>query len=103
MLRGCVVRLPSTGPHPQNEPVAADDALRRFHCVITLAPEPLTRDFGRVAQEVIAQLPGLLGTKVEITVGIAAEHDEGFPDHVVRAVSENAGTLKFTDFSFEDG
>ncbi len=84
------------------EPVPASGAPRRFHGSVELAPERLTRDFGRVAQEVISQLSALLGTKVDITVEISATYGDGFPDQVVRAVSENAKTLKFTDFAFED-
>jgi hypothetical protein len=34
----------------------------RFHGVVTLDPERLNRDFGRVVQEVISHLTGLFGT-----------------------------------------
>jgi hypothetical protein len=52
--------------------------------VVTLDPERLNRDFGRIAQEVISHLTGLLGTEVEITVEIAARNADGFPDLAVR-------------------
>jgi hypothetical protein len=74
----------------------------RFHGVVPLDPERLNRDFGRVAQEVVSHLTGLLGTEVEITVEIAARNDSGFPDATVRNVTENAKTLRFTDHDFEE-
>ena len=69
---------------------------------MTLSPERYSRDFGKVAQEVIQHLSGLLGTAVEITVEIGATNEQGFPDTAIRAVSENARTLHFTDFGFEE-
>ena len=74
----------------------------RFHGVVTLDPERLNRDFGRVAQEVISHLTGLLGSEVEITVEIAARNADGFPDATVRNVTENAKALRFTDHDFEE-
>jgi hypothetical protein len=90
----------------QSEPgEAGGEALQRpvrFHGVVRLNPERLSRDFGQVATEVVSHLASLLGTKVEVTVEIAAHNDEGFPDTTVRNVSENVKTLKFDDFGFED-
>jgi hypothetical protein len=74
----------------------------RFHGVVTLDPERLNRDFGRVVQEVISHLTGLFGTEVEIIVEIVAKNAEGFPDPTVRNVTENARTLRFTDHDFEE-
>ncbi len=62
----------------------------------------MNRDFGKVSAEVIAHLTSLLGTDVTITVEIAAANSEGFPDATVRNVTENAKTLKFTDYGFEE-
>jgi hypothetical protein len=40
---------------------------------------------------------------VTVTIDVAAEIPEGAPNHVVRAVTENIRTLKFTTGSgFED-
>jgi predicted AAA+ superfamily ATPase len=74
----------------------------RFHAAVDLDPERLNRDFGKVSAEVIAHLTSLLGTQVTITVEIAASNDEGFPDAIVRNVTENSKTLKFTDYGFEE-
>ncbi|MCP9484920.1 MAG: DUF499 domain-containing protein [Gaiellaceae bacterium MAG52_C11] len=82
--------------------VAPDDGkLRRFYGSVRVDPGRLNRDFGRVAQEVISHLSGLVDARVEITIEVRAEHDEGFPDDVVRTVSENARTLKFEPQGFE--
>jgi predicted AAA+ superfamily ATPase len=75
----------------------------RFHAAVDLDPERLNRDFGKVSAEVIAHLTSLIGTDVHITIEIAATNTGGFPDATVRNVVENAKTLKFTDYGFEDG
>jgi hypothetical protein len=59
------------------------------------------RDASRIAEEVIAHLSGLLGTRVTVTLEIEAEIPSGAPDHVVRTVTENSRTLKFTSQGFE--
>lgn len=74
----------------------------RFHAAVELDAERLNRDFGKVSAEVISHLTSLLGTDVTITVEIAATNQDGFPDTTVRNVTENAKTLKFTDYGFED-
>ncbi len=47
-------------------------------------------------------LNGLLGAEVEVTIEIHARVPEGIPDAVVRTVSENARTLKFAQFEFDE-
>jgi hypothetical protein len=59
------------------------------------------RDAGRVADEVIAHLAGLVGATVKVTLDIAAEIPSGAPDQVVRTVTENSRTLKFKSQGFE--
>ena len=59
------------------------------------------RDAGRIADEVVAHLSGILGAKVRVTLEIEAEIPSGVPDNVVRTVTENCRTLKFTDQGFE--
>ena len=49
----------------------------------------------------IAHLSGLVGTTVKVTLEIEAEIPSGDPDHVVRTVTENGRTLKFTSQGFE--
>ena len=59
------------------------------------------RDAGRIGEEVIAHLSGLIGARVTVTLEIAAEIPDGAPDNVVRTVTENSRTLKFTSQGFE--
>ena len=48
------------------------------------------RDAGRIAEEVVAHLAGLVGAQVRVTLEIDADIPEGAPDHVVRTVTETA-------------
>jgi hypothetical protein len=49
-----------------------------------------------VADEVISHLAGAVGSTVRVTLEIEAEIPSGAPEHVVRTVTENSRTLKFT-------
>ncbi|MGH9126562.1 MAG: ATP-binding protein [Acidimicrobiales bacterium] len=74
---------------------------RRFYGVAPVRPERLGRDAGRIAEEVVAHLVGLDGTEVEVTIEIKAHNDGGFPEQVVKLVSENTSALRFTESGFE--
>jgi predicted AAA+ superfamily ATPase len=74
---------------------------KRFHGAVQLDPTRVGRDASRVADEVIAHLTGLVGTTVTVTLEIEAEIPSGAPDHVVRTVTENSRTLRFTSHGFE--
>ena len=73
----------------------------RFHGTATLDSERVGRNASRIADEVIAHLSSLVRAKVTVTLEIEAEVPEGAPDHVVRTVTENSRTLKFTSQGFE--
>ena len=60
------------------------------------------RDAGRIADEVISHLAGLVGADVKVTLEISAEVQNGVPEKVVRTVTENCRTLKFKDHGFEE-
>ncbi len=75
--------------------------MRRFYGAVPVDPDRLGRDAGRIAQEVVAHLQGLVGTETEVTIEIRASSADGFPDAVVKVVSENAAALRFTDHGFE--
>jgi predicted AAA+ superfamily ATPase len=96
-------RRPEATPTPgvRDERPVEDDKLHRFYAVVRLDPERYQRDFSKLAAEVIANLAGLLGTNVEITVEVKATNGAGFPDHVTRTVTENARTLKVDSYGFE--
>jgi hypothetical protein len=64
-------------------------------------PMRLGSDAGKIAEEVIAHLVALPGAKVRVTLDIEATLPEGVLDHVVRVVTENGRTLKFSSQGFE--
>ncbi len=74
---------------------------KRFHGTVTLDSNRVGRDASRIADEVIAHLNGLLGASVKVTLEIEADIPNGVPDNVVRTVTENSRTLKFTSQGFE--
>ncbi len=90
---------------PGGTPVAptkpAQSQPKRFHGSVTLGTTRVGRDAGRIAEEVIAHLEGLVGAEVTVTLEIQANIPSGAPDNVVRAVTENCRTLKFSDHGFE--
>ena len=75
---------------------------KRFHGSVSLDPSRVGRDAGRIADEVIAHLAGLVGSSVKVTLEIEAEVEAGTPENVVRTVTENSRTLKFTTHGFEE-
>ena len=84
---------PAAPPAPRNT---------RFFGTVRLDPERYGRDINRLYQEVIQHLAAPEGVDLEITVEITASKKDGFPDDKTRIVSENARTLKFDQFGFED-
>lgn len=64
---------------------------------------PGGRDAGRIAEEAIAHLSGIVGARVNVTLEIEAAVPEGVPENVVRTVTENSRTLKFVSHGFEKG
>ena len=74
---------------------------KRFHGTVALDATRVGRDAGRIADEVISHLSGLVGARVTVTLDIAAEVPSGAPEHVVRTVTENSRTLRFTSQGFE--
>jgi hypothetical protein len=100
------VRGPGTGTTPvtppaESTPSPRDLAPKRFHGSVTLDESRVGRDAGRIAEEVIAHLTGLMGANVRVTLEIEADIRDGAPEHVVRTVTENSRELKFTSHGFE--
>ena len=87
------------GETPPAPPMPAQPV--RFHGTVAFDSTRVGRDAGRIADEVISHLSGLVGAKVTVTLEIEAEVPSGAPDHVVRTVTENSRTLKFTNQGFE--
>ena len=89
-------------PEPGPEPTPpADVQPTRFHGSVALDATRAGRDASRIAEEVITHLAGLVGADVTVTLEIDADIPAGAPDHVVRTVTENSRTLKFTSHGFE--
>ncbi len=74
---------------------------KRFHGTVILDTTRVGRDAGKIAEEVIAHLAGIVGSKVTITLEIEAEMPDGVPENIVRTVTENSRTLRFTNQGFE--
>ena len=90
---------PPGPPQPPHPPPPR--RLKRFHGTVDLDETRVGRDASQIADEVIAHLAGLVGAKVTVTLEIEAEIPDGAPEHVVRTVTENSQTLKFTNQAFE--
>ncbi len=90
-----------TPPKPDPDPPPPDPRPTRFHGSVSLDATRTGRDAGRIADEVITHLAGLVGADVRVTLEIDADIPAGAPDHVVRTVTENSRTLKFDSHGFE--
>jgi predicted AAA+ superfamily ATPase len=86
------------GGSTQPEPPHA----RRYHGSVSIDPLRLGRDVAAVADEIVQHLTKQPGAKVEVTLEIQAHIPNGAPDDLVRTVSENCRTLRFTSFDFEN-
>ena len=88
---------PAPGPRPP-----AERKFKRFYGAVHLDPLRTGRDAGLIAEEVIQHLQALIGADVTITLEIQARLPDGAPENVVRTVTENARTLRFAQFGFEE-
>jgi predicted AAA+ superfamily ATPase len=89
-VAGARVPQPAAPPQP-----------KRFHGSVSLDPTRIGRDASRIADEVLSHLVGLVGSTARVTLEIEVEIPSGAPDNVVRTVTENSRTLKFTSQGFE--
>ena len=91
------------GPLPQEPgPQGARQMMpTRFHATATLDTTRIGRDAGRIAEEIVAHLAGLMGAEVTVTLDIAARVPDGVPSNVVRVVRENCTALRIVP-DFED-
>ena len=105
------IREPGDGPVPGGEgggapkpptPTTTTKTPHRFYGTTKLNAARLSSSAGQVGDEIVQHLKALVGSDVEITLEIHATVPEGIPDNVVRTISENAATLKFDQFGFEE-
>ena len=87
-----------TGTSPITQPTGPvqPPKPRRYHGTVTLDSARVGRDASRIADEVITHLVGLIGSTVRVTLEIEAQIPDGASDNVVRTVTENGRTLKFS-------
>ncbi len=92
-------QFPGTGDVPVK--ALTKERLTRFYGTVALDATRVGRDASLIAEEVISHLAGLVDAEVTVTLEIAAQVPAGAPDEVVRTVTENSRTLKFTSQGFE--
>ena len=93
---GAATSPPRPAPPPPEQVLPT-----RFFGSVALDPRRMGRDAAMIAQELVAHLTGLPGVDAEVTLDIRVRVPAGAPEHVVRTVTENARTLKFTSAEFE--
>jgi predicted AAA+ superfamily ATPase len=86
---------------PEGSPPAVQQKPKRFYGSVDLDAARVGRDAGRIADEVVAHLAGLVGSEVKVTLEIEARIEDGVPENIVRTVTENSKTLGFTSQGFE--
>lgn len=94
------VVAPSAGISARPSP-ALGTVLRRFHGTVELDPTRVGRDASRIADEVLSHLVGQVGARVSVTLEIEVTLPNGASDQMVRTVTENSRTLKFSSHGFE--
>ncbi|MBP7678349.1 MAG: AAA+ family ATPase, partial [Thermoanaerobaculia bacterium] len=92
---------PGTVAAPGKSPVTPT-APKRFHGSVRLSPLTPGKDVGKISDEIIRHLTTLVGANAEITLEVSVTYPKGFDEKTVRVVSENAKTLKFEPFGFEE-
>ena len=75
---------------------------KRFYGTVNLDPIRAGRDAQQVIAEIVQHLTGLPGADVEVTMEIQAKVSDGVPEDIVRIVTENCQTLRFTSQGFEE-
>ena len=86
----------TTTPPVVTQPAAP----KHFYGTVKIDAARMNRDSGQISQEVVQHLVALLMANVEVTIEIQATVPDGFPPNVVRTISENCRTLKFTQQEF---
>jgi hypothetical protein len=101
---GSITVVQRTGDKESNEGsgVVAAPQLSRFHGSAKLDPMRLGRDAAKIAEEIVQHLSSIIGAEVEVTLEIQAHIPDGASPELVRTITENCRTLKFTDQGFEE-
>lgn len=89
-------------PLPPPPPPAPTPVRRRCYGTVRLDPIRAGRDVARIAEEVMTHLVNQPGAEVTVTLEIEARLPNGASEQIVRIVTENSKTLKFTNYAFEE-
>lgn len=80
----------------------APPQLRRFYGSVPLDAMRVGRDASRIAEEIVQHLTAIVGANVEIALEIRADLPDGASEKLVRDVTENCRTLRFSHYGFEE-
>lgn len=75
---------------------------RRYHGTAILNSQRVGLDASQLADEIISHLAALMGADVTITLEIEASVPDGFPNDIIRIVTENGNALKLENHGFEE-
>ena len=73
----------------------------RYRGLMRLDPADPVQDFNRLARQIIERLTALAGTRVEVTVEVNAEREQGIPDSVSSSITHRAQALRFDRSDWE--
>ncbi|WP_328769404.1 Swt1 family HEPN domain-containing protein [Streptomyces sp. NBC_00286] len=93
------ISTPPATPTPPEEELTRNV---RFFGSYPVDAERSGRDFAKFVEEILPHLRSVPGAEVRIRLEIEAYSKDGYPDDKVRVVTENARTLKFEQYGFED-
>ena len=92
----------TTQPSTVQEPRPTQETKpKAFHGSAEVNPATAKKRLIEIAEEIISQLASDPNATLQITLEIHADFPSGAPDHIRRAVSENAKTLSFKNQSWE--
>jgi predicted AAA+ superfamily ATPase len=94
---------PGPGPAPPGpKPPPPTRVVKYFSGSVELNPLQVASDASKIAEAVIQHLAGLPGAQVSVTLEIRATAPSGLSEQVRRTVGENASTLRFRNYHFEE-
>ena len=93
---------PDDGTVETPAPAETPKKNRHFYMSADLDTTRINRDIQKLVEEVIAHLTSAEASKVEVSLELNANCENGFAPQLVRTVSENCQTLKVKVFGFEE-
>lgn len=85
----------------ETETSTETEIFRQFYGSVKLNPLRVSRDAGKISDEVIQHFTKQLGSEVEVSLEIRAKLSKGADEKLRRDVTENCRTLKFDSCEFE--